>query len=290
MNASKRRMPAVAVTATGAALGLFLSGALLCGPAFATVDGEPLSNVEPSISESGDAELGAAGPWVGTGESGDDAQLISVTDDSNSDLSNDLQSSTNQSSTTPPQGNTPTPEPTPTGEPEPTPTETPEPTPTDEPEPTPTEDPSPTPDPEPTETQQPAPDPDQGNDDGAVREEPGNELPLPQEPDMPTSAPDASGDQPGEQVVPVEPGKRDQANGSDSSQPRPSLKPSATPRPTTASDDAAGSGDVSYATQTDEVAADDLADTGNPVNFVVVGAIAAVLLALGGVLLRRRSA
>lgn len=152
--------------------------------------------------------------------------------------------------------------------------------PTEEPT-SPPETPTPTPEPtEPVETGGTTPDP--GVEEPAPEQPPVDE-PIRQEPGGPTGAPEAGGEV-GENIVPVEPGHRGGQDSTSDNGTRPTVKQSPTTGPSSASDV-----DVSAPTPSATPQADDLANTGVNGNLIAVFSIAAIIVAIGTVLLRRRN-
>ena len=268
MPASRRATGALALAVAGV-FGSFAVVGLSFDPASAAEPTSDINQTQPVVNLVADEPGATTSPSSGSAVTGVSTEPGATPGAGDSGAG---------SSGSPTAGATPTSDPDP-GETPPVETTTP---PTAEPT-TPVETPTPTPEPtEPVQTGGTTPDPGAGE---PAAEQPSVDAPIRQEPGAPTGAPEAGGEV-GDNIVPVEPGHRgnqDSANGDSGT--RPTVKPSPTAGPSSASDV-----DVSAPTPSATPQADDLANTGVNGNLVAVFSIAAIIVAIGTILLRRRNA
>lgn len=125
-----------------------------------------------------------------------------------------------------------------------------------------------------------------GNGEAPAPQQPQDETPIRQEPGGPTGAPDAAPNTGGSEIVPDEPGRRGgSGTTTNTSSTQPSVKPSPTAGPSSASEvsDETPSPSATPGTQ-------DLAETGAAGDMVGVVSVGAILVAIGALLMRRRRA
>lgn len=128
--------------------------------------------------------------------------------------------------------------------------------------------------------------PDPGTGEAPAPQQPQDETPIRQEPGGPTGAPDAAPNAGGSEIVPDEPGHRGgSGTTTNTSSTQPSVKPSPTAGPSSASEpgDETPSPTATPGTQ-------DLAETGAEGNVIGIASAGAILVAIGALLMRRRRA
>lgn len=128
--------------------------------------------------------------------------------------------------------------------------------------------------------------PDPGTGEAPAPQQPQDETPIRQEPGGPTGAPDAAPNTGGSEIVPDEPGHRGgSGTTTNTSSTQPSVKPSPTVGPSSASETGAETPSPTATPGTQN-----LAETGAEGNVIGIASAGAILVAIGALLMRRRRA